>query len=47
MRTRDNSNDGGANFAVLMNYRKAGMFRTVTVYHGATELGATAAAVRR
>jgi Polysaccharide lyase len=47
MRTRDHSNDGGANFAVLMNYRKAGMFRTVTVYQGETELGATAAAVRR
>lgn len=47
MRTRDQSNDRGANFAVLMNYRKAGMFRTVTVYQGATELGATAAAVRR
>jgi hypothetical protein len=47
MRTRDKSNDGGANFAVLMNYRQAGMFRTVTVYQGPTELGATAAAVRR
>jgi hypothetical protein len=46
MQTRDGSNDGGANFAVLMNYRKAGMFRTVTVYQGATALGATAAAVR-
>jgi len=47
MQTRDGSNDGGANFAVLMNYRKAGMFRTVTVYHGATALGPAAAAVRR
>jgi hypothetical protein len=47
MQTRDRSNNEGANFAVLMNYRKAGMFRTVTIYHGPTELGATAAAVRR
>lgn len=47
MQTRDRSNDAGANFAVLMNYRKAGMFRTVTVFQGPTELGATAAAVKR
>lgn len=47
MATRDHSNDDGPNFAVLMNYRKAGMFRTVTVYQGATALGSTAAAVRR
>ncbi len=47
MQTMDHSNDGGANFAVLMNYRKAGMFPVATVYQGQTALGATAASVRR
>jgi hypothetical protein len=46
MATRDHSNDEGSNFAVLMNYRQAGMFRNVTVYQGKTELGPTAASVK-
>ena len=46
MRTRDASNDGGANFAVLMNYRERGMFDSVTVYHGETAIGPTFDSVR-
>jgi hypothetical protein len=47
MRTRDPSNDQGPNFGALMSYRKAGMFRSVTIYQGPTALGPTAASVRR
>jgi hypothetical protein len=47
MATRDHSNDEGSNFAVLMSYREANMFRTVTVYQGQTAIGPTFASVRR
>jgi hypothetical protein len=46
MATRDASNDEGSNFAVLMNYREAGLFRSVTVYQGKTALGPTLESVR-
>jgi hypothetical protein len=45
MATRDHTNDGGPNFFVIQNYRKADMFESLTVYHGATEVGTTRAAV--
>lgn len=45
MRTRDSSNDGGTNFAVVMNYRERNMFNSVTVYQGETAVGPTFASV--
>ncbi|HWB68934.1 MAG TPA: heparin lyase I family protein [Solirubrobacterales bacterium] len=45
METRDHTNDGGPNFFVIQNYRKAGMFNSLTVYHGPTQIGTTREAV--
>ncbi len=45
MQTMDHTNDGGPNFFVLQNYRKAGMFKSLTIYHGPTEVGTTRASV--
>ena len=45
MKTMDSTNGGGANAAKIMNYRKAGMFETGTVYFGPLLLGSTRAAV--
>lgn len=45
MKTMDASNNGGANAAKIMNYRKVGMFASTTVYFGALRLGATRASV--
>ncbi|MDX6625332.1 MAG: hypothetical protein QOE56_321 [Solirubrobacterales bacterium] len=45
MKTRDASNNGGANAAKIMNYRKLGMFSSTTVYFGALRLGGTRASV--
>jgi hypothetical protein len=45
MKTMDSSNNGGANAAKIMNYRKVGMFSSATVYFGALRLGATRASV--
>ena len=45
MKTMDSSNNGGPNFAVIQNYRKAGMFDSVSLFHGPMLLGATRAAV--
>jgi Polysaccharide lyase len=41
MRTMDTSNDGAPNHASILSYRKAGMFRSVTIYQGPTALGPT------
>ncbi|MBN9623684.1 MAG: heparin lyase I family protein [Actinobacteria bacterium] len=45
MKTLDGSNDGGPNFVVIQNYRKVGMFQSVTLYHGGMKLGSTRASV--
>jgi Polysaccharide lyase len=45
MKTMDSSNDGGSNFAVIQNYRKVGMFESVTVYHGPMKIGTTRSSV--
>lgn len=45
MNTMDSSNNGGPNFAVIQNYRKAGMFDSVSLFHGPMLLGATRASV--
>ena len=45
MKTRDASNNGGANFNVIQNYRKVGMFGSVTLLHGPMLIGNTKAAV--
>lgn len=45
MATRDASNDVGENFVILQNYREAGMFDSVTVFHGPTRVGTTRASV--
>jgi hypothetical protein len=45
MKTMDASNNGGANAAKIMNYRKLGMFSSTTVYFGALRLGGTRASV--
>jgi hypothetical protein len=45
MKTMDQSNNGGPNAAKIMQYRKAGMFDTATVYFGALKVGSTRAAV--
>jgi hypothetical protein len=41
METMDQSNDGGTNFFVLQSYRMKGMFGSLSVYQGATEVGTT------
>lgn len=45
MKTMDASNNGGPNSAYITNYRKAGMFETVTLFHGPLKLGTTRTAV--
>jgi hypothetical protein len=45
MRTLDESNDGGRNYVSLLNYRKRGMFPSVTVYQGPLLLGPTQTSV--
>jgi hypothetical protein len=45
MSTKDDSNDGGPNFAAVMSYRKRGMFPSVTIYQGPTMIGPTRASV--
>lgn len=45
MKTMDSSNNGGSNFAVIQNYRKVGMFESVTVYHGPMKVGTTRTSV--
>jgi outer membrane biosynthesis protein TonB len=45
MKTMDSSNNGGANAAKIMQYRKAGMFSSATVYFGALKLGDSRASV--
>jgi hypothetical protein len=45
MKTVDSSNNGGANAAKIMQYRKAGMFQTASVYFGALKVGASRASV--
>jgi hypothetical protein len=45
MATMDHTNDGGPNFFVLQNYREAGMFKSLTLYHGPTEVGTSREAV--
>jgi hypothetical protein len=44
-KTMDQSNDGGANFFVLQNYREHNMFASTTVYDGPTEIGTSKASV--
>lgn len=46
MATRDHSNDGGPNFTVIQSYRKAGMFSTLSLFHGPMAIGRTRAAVQ-
>ncbi len=41
MATRDRSNDGGPNFTVIQNYRKAGMFSSVSLFQGPMAIGTT------
>jgi len=45
MRTLDSSNDEGPNYVSVLNYRKHGMFPSVTVLHGPLALGPTRASV--
>jgi hypothetical protein len=45
MATMDESNDGGANAAKIMQYRAAGMFESGTIYFDGLELGPTRASV--
>jgi hypothetical protein len=45
MKTVDGSNNGGANAAKIMQYRKAGMFQSASVYFGALKVGSTRTAV--
>ena len=45
MATMDHSNDGGHGAVIIQNYRKVDMFDTVSLYHGATQVGATRASV--
>lgn len=47
MRTLDGSNDGGRNYVSVLNYRKRGMFRSVTVFQGPLLLGPTRDSVTR
>lgn len=41
MQTMDSSNGGGANAAKIMQYRKAGMFESASIYFGSLKLGTT------
>lgn len=45
MQTMDESNNGGANEAKIMQYREAGMFDSASVYFGALKVGKTRASV--
>ena len=45
MKTRDASNNGGANFNVIQNYREVGMFGSVTLLHGPMLIGTSKLAV--
>jgi hypothetical protein len=45
MKTVDSSNNGGANAAKIMQYRKVGIFQTATVYFGALKVGKSRASV--
>lgn len=45
MRTLDSANDEGPNYVSVLNYRKRGMFPSVTVFHGTTAVGPTRASV--
>jgi len=45
MQTMDNSNDEQPNSIYLMQYRKKGMFDSLTVYHGPLRIGTTRASV--
>jgi hypothetical protein len=45
MKTMDASNNGGANSTYITNYRKAGMFETMTLFQGPLKLGTTRTAV--
>ena len=41
MATMDHTNNGAANFVVIQSYRKVGMFNSLSLYQGPTELGTT------
>jgi hypothetical protein len=41
METMDQSNDGGTNFFVLQSYRMKGMFGSLSIYQGPTQVGTT------
>jgi hypothetical protein len=45
MRTLDTANDEGPNYVSVLNYRKRGMFPSLTVFHGPMALGPTRASV--
>ncbi|HSK49755.1 MAG TPA: heparin lyase I family protein [Solirubrobacterales bacterium] len=45
MATLDHSNAGGHGAVILQNYRKVNMFETVSLYHGATQVGTTRSSV--
>jgi Polysaccharide lyase len=45
MQTLDRSNDEGPNYVSILNYRRHGMFPSVTVLQGQTALGPTRASV--
>jgi hypothetical protein len=45
MATMDHTNDGGHGAVIIQNYRKVDMFDTVSLYHGATQVGTTRASV--
>lgn len=45
MQTMDSSNNGGPNNIRLMNYRRVGMFNSVTLYEGPLAIGRTRASV--
>jgi polysaccharide lyase-like protein len=47
MATMDYSNDGGHGAVIIQNYRKVDMLDTVSVYHGATQVGRTRASVEQ
>ena len=45
MKTMDSSNNGGPNYAKIMQYREVGMFQTGTVYFGSLKVGTTRTSV--
>jgi hypothetical protein len=45
MRTLDRTNDEGPNYVSVLNYRKRGMFPSVTIFHGPLAMGPTRASV--